>query len=106
MTSNVDGMFERHGFDKERISTPQGDYSLLQCFAKPKPCSQEVWAFKPVIDELLPLVNPDTLEVLLARRDVCTCDWIAFAQVSDPTKLPRCKNCGKDAFINVRGGAW
>jgi NAD-dependent SIR2 family protein deacetylase len=31
VSSNVDSMFERNGFAKERIWCPQGDFRLLQC---------------------------------------------------------------------------
>ena len=30
MTSNVDALFARNGFDTERIFTPQGDYAAMQ----------------------------------------------------------------------------
>lgn len=32
ITTNVDGQFEKAGFEKEKIFEVQGDYSLLQCF--------------------------------------------------------------------------
>jgi hypothetical protein len=35
MTSNVDQLFSRNGFDSERIYTPQGDYGLYQCLTPP-----------------------------------------------------------------------
>lgn len=31
ITTNVDGQFEKSGFDKERIFAVQGDYAYLQC---------------------------------------------------------------------------
>ena len=31
ITTNVDGQFEKSGFDRERIFTVQGDYAYLQC---------------------------------------------------------------------------
>jgi NAD-dependent SIR2 family protein deacetylase len=36
VTSNVDGMFNRNGFDENKIYTPQGDFQYMQCA---KPCS-------------------------------------------------------------------
>ncbi len=41
MTSNVDALFERNGFDPDRIWTPQGDYGRYQCDT---PCCRQTWA--------------------------------------------------------------
>ena len=81
MTSNVDAMFERNGFDPERIYTPQGDYGLLQCTT---PCWREVWPWKDVIDQLRAATDPETQEVF------------------DSKLIPRCPNCGGTVFPNVR----
>lgn len=32
ITSNVDGLFERHGFDSQRIFTPQGDFQYVALY--------------------------------------------------------------------------
>ena len=45
LTSNVDAMFARHGFDSERVCSIQGDYAYLQCVG---PCTNEVWPTRPV----------------------------------------------------------
>jgi NAD-dependent SIR2 family protein deacetylase len=85
MTSNVDGMFVKNGFEEERIFTPQGNYALMQCL---KPCRNTTWPTKPVIDLILPKIDPETQEV------------------TDPEVIPRCPNCGGPVFMNVRGGDW
>ncbi|MNR90149.1 NAD-dependent protein deacetylase [compost metagenome] len=85
VTSNVDGMFAKSGFDEERIYTPQGSYALYQCL---EPCSDQTWPFKPVIDRILPKIDPAT------------------QAVTDPDLIPRCPACGGPAFLNVRGGSW
>jgi NAD-dependent SIR2 family protein deacetylase len=85
MTSNADGMFIKNGFDEARLFTPQGSYALLQCL---KPCSHATWPTKPVIDRILPCIDPWTQEV------------------TDPGVIPRCPRCGGPVFMNVRGGAW
>ncbi len=85
ITSNADGMFVRNGFDSDGIFTPQGDYALMQCL---KPCRNVTWATKPVIDRILPTVDPETQEV------------------TDHDVIPRCPYCGGPVFMNVRGGHW
>jgi NAD-dependent SIR2 family protein deacetylase len=85
ITTNADGMFIRNGFDREKIFTPQGDYSLMQCL---KPCRNVTWATKPIIDRILPTVDPYTQEV------------------TDLDVIPQCPNCGGPVFMNVRAGNW
>ena len=84
-TSNVDGMFGKNGFDKVRIFTPQGDYARMQCQT---PCSNATWESKPILERILPEIDPETQEVV------------------DHEVLPRCPNCGGDVMLNVRGGDW
>jgi NAD-dependent SIR2 family protein deacetylase len=85
MTSNVDGMFVKNGFAQDRVFTPQGDYALMQCLA---PCRNATWATKPIIDPIIPTVDPDSQEV------------------TDPGVIPSCPYCGGPVFMNVRGGHW
>ncbi|MDD2367193.1 MAG: NAD-dependent deacetylase [Desulfuromonadaceae bacterium] len=40
VTSNVDGQFQKAGFDEERILEVHGSIHWLQCL---KPCSNEIW---------------------------------------------------------------
>jgi NAD-dependent SIR2 family protein deacetylase len=84
ITTNVDAFFERNGFAKERIYTPQGDYGRMQCL---KPCSTQTWKSKPIIDELMPYVDPATQKL---PEDL----------------VPICPNCGGPVFYNIRGGHW
>ncbi|RKH29135.1 NAD-dependent protein deacetylase of SIR2 family [Corallococcus praedator] len=81
LTSNVDRLFPRNGFDEARLFTPQGDYALLQCR---KPCTRETWPTRPVIERCLTALDPVTQEV------------------SDPEAIPRCPRCGGAVFMNVR----
>jgi NAD-dependent SIR2 family protein deacetylase len=85
ITSNADGLFARSGFAEERLFTPQGDYALMQC---QKPCTSATWPTKPVIEKVLPKIEPAT------------------QRITDPGALPRCPNCGGDVMLNVRGGDW
>ena len=81
MTSNVDAMFERNGFDKQRIYTPQGDYALLQCTT---PCWRNVWLWKDQIDKIRAATDPET------------------NRLTDIDLVPLCPNCGGTVFPNVR----
>ncbi len=81
MTSNVDAMFERNGFEQERIYTPQGDYALLQCTT---PCWRNVWIWKDQVDAILSATDPDT------------------QRLTNLELIPRCPNCGGTVFPNVR----
>jgi NAD-dependent SIR2 family protein deacetylase len=85
LTSNVDAMFARNGFDPDVIWTIQGDYALMQCLS---PCSQAVWPSEPAVQRALEGIDPTT------------------QKVSDPDCVPRCIHCGGEVFLNVRGGRW
>ena len=85
LTSNVDAMFVRHGFDSKRVCSIQGDYAYLQCVG---PCTNEVWPTRPVIDKLLPTIDS------------------ASQEVTDPAVIPSCPHCGGPVFMNVRAGSW
>ncbi len=81
-TSNVDGQFQRAGFDDGAIWECHGSLMHLQCT---RPCSEAVWpadGFEPEIDE--------------ARCELLN-------------ELPRCPHCGALARPNVLmfcDGAW
>lgn len=83
MTSNVDGLFARNGFDPDRIWTPQGDYGLLQCET---PCSRQTWPSRPSIQAALEAYDP------------------ASGQIASPEAIPICPRCGGAVFPNVRKG--
>ena len=80
MTSNVDGLFERNGFDPDRIWTPQGDYARYQC---ERPCTRETWPSRPIIEAALSGYDPRSGTV---------------------TNPPTCPNCGGPVFLNVHKG--
>ena len=85
LTTNVDAMFVRNGFDPERVWSIQGDYAFLQCL---RPCTTEVWPSAPPLQRALAAIDPVTQEV------------------ADPACIPRCIHCGGNVFMNVRGGDW
>lgn len=49
ITTNVDGQFEKAGFKKENIFTPQGDYALFKCSS---PCSNKLYDNKEMINTM------------------------------------------------------
>lgn len=85
LTSNVDGAFERTGWDRDRIYTPQGDAAYYQCMG---PCAHDsVWEARPLLDRLA------------AERDPAT-------GCVPESSVPRCPRCGGLVWMNLRGGAW
>jgi NAD-dependent SIR2 family protein deacetylase len=73
-TSNVDGQFQKAGFNDAFIEECHGSIHHLQC---QKPCSSEIWEAKAYKIE----INLDTFEA------------------QEP--LPKCKNCGSIARPNI-----
>ena len=54
ITTNVDGQFEKAGFDKERIFATQGDYALFQ----PKSgLPKQTWSNQEWVEQVLPLIK-------------------------------------------------
>jgi O-acetyl-ADP-ribose deacetylase (regulator of RNase III)/NAD-dependent SIR2 family protein deacetylase len=85
-TSNADGLFLANGWAEERISTPQGRYSVLQCLAKCRPDS--TFGTMEFYEEALPFLDSKT------------------QRLTDSSKVPRCRNCGGEMMLCVRGGDW
>ncbi|KAH7078478.1 hypothetical protein FB567DRAFT_136694 [Paraphoma chrysanthemicola] len=85
-TSNADGLFLANGWTEDKYSTPQGRYSVLQCLSKCRPDS--TFDTMKYYEAALPHLNPKT------------------QQLTDPSKVPYCPNCGGDMMLCVRGGSW
>jgi NAD-dependent SIR2 family protein deacetylase len=84
-TSNVDALYGRHGFDSNRVYTPQGDYARMQCV---KPCIEKTWSTRSFLERIRERTDPNT--------------W----QLQDESCLPQCPNCGGPMFMNVRAAHW
>eukprot|EP01060_Flectonema_neradi_P010045 TRINITY_DN17193_c0_g1_i1.p1 TRINITY_DN17193_c0_g1~~TRINITY_DN17193_c0_g1_i1.p1 ORF type:complete len:329 (+),score=37.43 TRINITY_DN17193_c0_g1_i1:56-988(+) len=74
VTSNVDGMFEKAGFETDRIFTPQGDWAYYQCLRLCQGVGKSVWKSKQVITSFL----------------------------NKECEAPTCPNCKGPVFGNVR----
>lgn len=87
LTSNVDGLFSRTGFDPDRIYTPQGDFRVRQCSV---PCSNmATWLGRSSVDMLLPQIDTHTMDL----------------QGSVPDSWTVCQRCGQASQRpNLRGG--
>jgi NAD-dependent SIR2 family protein deacetylase len=81
VTSSVDGLEARNGFDEERIFTPQLDYALMQCR---RACTQEAWPSRPPINRAIAAIDPVTFTI------------------TDPDADPACPRCGGPIFMSVR----
>ena len=80
ITTNVDGQFEKAGFDREKLFTPQGDYSYFQCS---RHCSDDLYS------------NLDwTINMLEGLGDS------DFAGKSE--NIPYCPHCGELLTANLR----
>ncbi|KXO86821.1 NAD-dependent deacetylase [Acinetobacter venetianus] len=73
-TSNVDGQFQKAGFDSTKIYECHGSIHHLQCL---KSCQQEIWS----ADDISPKIDHQE------------CQWLG--------ELPRCPHCGHLARPNI-----
>lgn len=73
-TSNVDGQFQKAGFDEDRIVEVHGSIHHLQCL---RPCSEQIWPS----DGFFPAVDTDACRLL--------------------NDLPQCPQCGGLARPNI-----
>jgi NAD-dependent SIR2 family protein deacetylase len=73
-TSNIDGQFQKAGYDEQKIVECHGSIHYLQCT---RPCSEDIWE-----------VNDLNIEI----------DEHAFEATSP---LPQCQSCGRIARPNV-----
>lgn len=82
-SSSGDGGFERTGFDRDRIYTPQGDFSYYQCL---QPCRPDaVFSARSVLERLLPCIGNKGM--------------------TGNMTAPKCIHCGGPVAPNVRLGS-
>ncbi|KAF2798014.1 appr-1-p processing enzyme family protein [Melanomma pulvis-pyrius CBS 109.77] len=85
-TSNADGLFAANEFPESRVSTPQGRYEYLQCFAKCRP--DAVFPTSGFLDAALPFIDAQT------------------QTLTDESLIPQCEFCGTELTLCVRGGSY
>ncbi|MDD2545814.1 MAG: NAD-dependent deacetylase [Burkholderiaceae bacterium] len=93
-TSNVDGQFQKAGFDAQRIAEVHGSIHHLQCL---RPCSDAIWpaeGFAPVVDTEACRLRNDPPRCPhcggLARPNILMFDdggWIAHRQAAQRQRL-------------------
>ncbi|WP_457564157.1 SIR2 family NAD-dependent protein deacylase [Caminibacter sp.] len=71
-TSNVDGQFQKAGFDEGKIVEIHGSIHYLQCS---EPCSRDIWE------------NREEIEIDMEKFEA--------------KNFPKCRNCGKIARPNI-----
>ena len=78
ITTNVDHMFQKAGFDKSRLFYTQGDYGLFQCSV---PCCQKTFDNENIVKKMVE-----------QQKDM-----------KIPSELvPICPNCGTEMTMNLR----
>lgn len=82
ITTNVDGQFEKSGFDQTRIFEVQGSYGKMQC---------SVGCHNKLYD------NTDLVKKMLECKDNLKVD---------SALVPKCPVCGKNMEINIRKDAF
>lgn len=81
-TSNADGLFVANGLAAEKLSTPQGSYSVLQCQSRCRADSTE--PSDPWLAEARKALDPRT------------------QRLTDAGRVPRCRRCGGTMALCVR----
>lgn len=81
-TSNVDGQFDKAGFDPERIYECHGSIHHMQCS---RPCTHDIWT----ADDLIPLIDNER------------CEWLG--QLST---CPHCSALARPNILMFSDGAW
>lgn len=82
ITTNVDGQFEKAGFDKERVFEVQGSYGKMQCSVS---CHNKLYDDTKLVKEMLK--SKDNLRI-------------------DSELVPKCPVCGSNMEINIRKDAF
>ncbi|HWN95330.1 MAG TPA: NAD-dependent protein deacetylase, SIR2 family [Methylomirabilota bacterium] len=80
ISTNVDGQFQKAGFDPQLLFTPQGDYGQFQC---DQPCCDALFDNRSRVEQMNVHLDPHELKV---REE----------------DIPRCPRCGSFLERNLR----
>ena len=78
ITTNVDHLFQKTGFDKSRLFYTQGDYGLFQCS---EPCHAQTYDNEAIIKDMIEFQKDMRIPAEL---------------------IPKCPKCGKPMTMNLR----
>lgn len=96
ITTNVDHLFQKAGFPKERLFYMQGDYGLFQCS---EPCHEKTYDNKDIIKEMVLSQGYQFEE----DGDILLEKGRKEPRRSIPSYLiPRCPRCQKEMSMNLR----
>ena len=96
ITTNVDHMFQKAGFDRERLFYTQGDYGLFQCS---KPCHPRTYDNEESVGKMA-----EAQGFVIDSAGALSLPEGAEAKMSVPSDLvPRCPVCGRPMSMNLRG---
>lgn len=88
LTTNVDHIFQRTGFDKQRLFYTQGDYGLMQCVT---PCHQKNYDSTEIAEQMVRTQNEQMVNGKMVNG------------LRVPSELvPRCPVCGERMMPNLR----
>ena len=95
LTTNVDHLFQKVGFDKNRMYYMQGDMGLIQC---EKPCHTKNYENYNIIKDMLidQGFTIDEKGELIVGNNIKT-------EISE-NLIPKCPVCGGEMTLNLRGG--
>jgi NAD-dependent SIR2 family protein deacetylase len=68
ITTNADGQFEKAGFERERLFTPQGDYGQFQCAT---PCRNILYDNRERVQQMLAHLDETGLRIPAADIPLC-----------------------------------
>ncbi len=92
LTTNVDHLFQKSGFDKSRLFYTQGDYGLLQCS---KPCHEKTYDNKDIVERMLESQGFRVEDGKLIK------DGNIRMEIGS-SLIPHCPECGRPMSMNLR----
>ncbi len=95
LTTNVDHLFQKNGFDKHRLFYTQGDYGLWQCMDG---CEKKTYDNENQVHKM---VEAQGYEIMPNGELILPEDVTAKTSIPS-TLIPYCTECGKPLTMNLR----